>query len=279
MSHMNDSYTEQRDWLLQTIGESFTKNVVSGKVNRNYVNWAQLNISNDAPLCETCLGLYFTPDQLDETKVCIDSAGKPISATECAKKMSSIVNPIRNTACSGLCTVRVGNIDLSQNIIVNANAAIKPEDIDVDKISSDITKEYKKRYGENSAESTKFSENIKKLVVQIANTSAANINQIISTFQTITVSGPGSEVKDIKMDMAVNAVMSAVINNSSSFSVMNEILQEQIDIVRQEVDNRMTGGLKRALKEGKWTLIGVGIFLLVLVLLISGLLIYRAYGM
>lgn len=263
MSSIPDSYLGRRQFIFDSIGRSFSKNVVKSKINQNISAISQLIIEcgkAEDTYCEDCLLKFFTRDQIED---------------ENFAKNKPLISKIQKTACAGNCYCEVSDINFSNVINLNADAVIGEGDVDVDQIQKDVKKDIQDKYGENNWDD-KYNKYVVDIVIQISTSSVQNINQIINSSQTIVAKGTGYKIKGITMDICINAVLKAIADNSGSIDLVDDIVTEQMNKIRQQVDKDVIDSFSYAWQQSKTYVIAIGLFILALMLLISGMLIYRA---
>ena len=256
-------YLDRKNFILNEIGKSFTSQVAEKTINRSVTTISMLNIicgtesENGTPLCPQCIKLYF-PDPEYEIRV----------------NGRASIDKISKTACSGLCFCSAKNINFDQNITINSSAKIASTDIDVEKIAKNVTDAVTERYGETSTRN-KFNQNVVNIVTQIKTQAVTNINQIIASLQNVTIIGTG-EVSNLNLGITIDATILAIASSNVAMDILNDTVNQQMDYIREQVDKNVTTGFTQAFKEAKRYLIITGVVLIGLMLLISGLLVYRA---
>lgn len=256
-------YLDRKNFIMGEIGKSFTRQVAEKTINRSVNVTSMLNIicgtesENGTPLCPQCIKLYF-PDPAEE----IRTNGR------------ANIDRITQTACSGLCYCAAKNITFDQNITINSAARIDDSDVNIQEIAKNVTDAVRERYGETSTKN-EFNQNIVDIVTQIKTQAVTNVNQVISSLQNVTIVGTG-EVSNLNLGISIDATMMAIASSNVAIDILNNIVNKQMEYIREQVDKNVVGGFTQAFKEAKRYLIITGIVLIGLMLLISGLLIYRA---
>lgn len=261
------SFMERRNFIIEEIGRSIAgqvSNKATKSINRVENVTSVLNVvcgtedtkGND--LCPACIKLFIPNPDTASTKD---------------------LKRIRNTACSGLCICNLRNIDMTNNVLVNGKLVIDQEDINVEQVVREVEEAVRKRYGRDSTKNDKFTKNITDIVSSIKAEAIASINLVIASTQIISTEGAGIEVSNVSLATNMNAVVSAIAKNRGAIDTLDDLVTQQMDYIRERVNESIVGGFQAVFREVKGFLIGTGVTILVLMLLISGLLLYRAaYG-
>lgn len=265
------SFLERRNFIMQEIGKSFTKQsanqVIDKKATVVSVLTASCGLDNgkDVRVCENCLKLYYP----DPTKV-------PVK--------DPTLLEIKKTACSGLCYCSISDVKFDQNIVINSQTKVDPASINVSQVATDVLEAIRTRYSDTDQEITEkmasdITNNVTQIVNQIIVQATTNINQVIFSLQKITLSGVGYNVSNINLGIMINATILAISGSNISLSLIDTIVRQQMDYIRNQVSTGFSTGFAQVLKESKIFLIATGVTIITLMLIIAGLLMYRAaYG-
>lgn len=274
------SAIDRRTFLLNSIANSYTSQLVKSNSSETVDAISQLDIVCDTVnkdginYCTKCLQNFFSKEIIDEQ---LQEFAREYKKNR-QRAESLPVHRTRTTACSGNCVCDVSNINMNNIVTVNFDSKIGTDKLDIKNIVSDVRSEYKKRYGGANL-SNKFEENITNIVINIQSKTEQNINQIVSSTQSVVIKGPGTKVRNIHMDIMINAVMRAIADTSGALDLLNDTVQEQMNYIRKQVNKNIISEFKYVWDSNKWYLIGTGVFVVFLMLLIAFMLIYRAvYG-
>ena len=188
---------------------------------------SEINLNcGDTPNCLTCLkNNNITDDMLkgDNYKQNID-----------------VINKLQNTNCDAVCSCNIKNVNLSSNLLFSVGVNINSQAIDSQKIANDIYSRISTRQSSSSSKTeannsyywlllgapgllglqpdidqNSITESLKKTVYNISQLYSNTINQLITSSQTIILSGTGIKAKNISLTTVQNIVMNASQQNCS----------------------------------------------------------------
>ena len=264
----NNSFTDKKQFLQQTISNNFTEKVVANskttvKSTQETTSQSLININCDpGDNCDKCLLLKLSPEDLTKTdKASIEKR-----------------NQIRDTLCAQACTCTAKDITLNNHLSASLLTQINMADIDVKTMAQEITNAMEKQFGDVGG-SGQFTSSVEKLLTYIQANFKQEVNQIIVNLQLLSVDGVGFNIKNIDMNLYVDITMQAIQSLSGSIdnenSIQNIVTQE-MTWIRKQVDDEVTSGFKKAWGEVKDYVIGMVITIVLIVIAIVGMLMYKA---
>ena len=266
------SFIDRKDFLIKSIGRSYAKQLQTQDTTKSSIGISELivdckSIVEGRDMCEECLKFYFSEDTLSDANY---------------KKNKPLIKQIVRTACEGQCVCNIDNVNISNVIVLNSNAKLESSKIDINKIVKEVEQSIIDEYGETDT-SNKYNEKITDIINIINTKTTQNINQLIFSRSSILVKGTGASVKNVTLDSVIDATMVAIATSCSeddpskcSIDMITEIVQEQIDFIRKQVDKTVISMFQAVWNETKAYFIGTGVILAVLLFLVIFLLIKKA---
>jgi hypothetical protein len=284
------SFIDRKNNLIDAISSSYAK-ILREKYsisNIQGININDIECGNNSA-CEDCLSLYLDKSILTSTKD------------------SDVVfrNNIRDGICNGACVCKIDGLTLRNNIFVTSETGINISDDDKSKIIDDVIATYK----DVRMSISRFKILLRNIINRTNEKIITNIEQMCMSNQIISIKGTGYDVKNINILSTVNAVMRALIddcatnddtkkddkdddkkdntkknikNNDTNtddgcaVKTLNDIVTEEMNYIRDSVNTNVVNEFKYAWQQTKKYFIITGIILLILVVIISGMLIYKA---
>jgi hypothetical protein len=291
------SFSERRQSLLNYISEAYrdaiSKNSEKATVNKSADEISLIRTQCGGPACPTCMEAYISPTILN-------------SKNQTPEELA-IINNVRNSACSGSCVCNISNVTQDSTIVLAENATVKPGDFDLTKMVSQIKASMKKKYGGSAASSDNFTSDTTSLINTINYKVTETINQRFFSMSAVEAKGAGYKLKGVDNNMIVNAVMSAVATTCSktpgsilpdakcgssdptkpnygaeagctcTIQTLNSIITNDMQNITSLINKDVLGDFKQVWKSVKTYVIIVGAAIGGILLLMVGLLIYRAY--
>ena len=268
------SLFERKKQLVQDIAESYSKQIINQNQSSRIIATSFINIvGNNDDSCQKCMLMYMSQDNID----------KAFDPTNTDQSYLKLFKQIGNGVCAGLCHIRIEDVEQNNILIYDVTSQINVSlpVPDINEIVNSVIQKTNARYGYLDKTNTS-KDNIVSIITMIQQKLSENIKQNISTQQSINVTG-GATVKGVTQNLIVNAVMSAIVNSCSekdntncSINLIEEMVQQQIDFIKSEVDKDVIGDFQYVWQQSKLYFIGTGIFLLILFILIVCLLFYKA---
>lgn len=156
------------------------------------------------------------------------------------KQNIDVINNLQQTKCDAVCSCNIKNVNLSSNLLFSVGVNINSQAIDSQKIANDIYSRISTRQSSTSSNTetnnsyywlllgtpgllglhpdinqTSITESLNKTVYNISQLYSDTINQLITSSQTITLSGTGIKAKNISLSTVQNIVMNASQQNCS----------------------------------------------------------------
>ena len=266
---------ERKKQLVQDISESYTKQIIQANQSSSVIATQFIEIvekNNDS--CPKCMLMYMSQSDIDKAFDLNDPD---------QQSFRKLFEKIGTGVCEGLCHITIKDIEQNNTLIYDIKSEMTISPLDINQIINDVIQKTQERYGYTDKSDT-FVDNITK-IINIITTNAnltSNIKQNISSQQVIEINGATS-VKGVTQNLIVNAVMNAIVNSCSdeddktcSIDLIEQIVQQQMDFIKSEVDKNIIGNFEYVWQQSKLYFIGIGIFLLILLIIIVSLLFYKA---
>lgn len=261
------SLSERKKQIIIDIASSYSNQIISNnQIKSSVIATSFISVvqsKKDADLCENCMLTYLTQDDID----------KAIKDNSNSNVYLELFNQIGKGVCGGLCYVNIEDIEQNNILIYDISSSINTE-INIKKIIDYVKSEIQKRYGYTDT-SNNFDKSITDIINDIKPKVNVNMTQNISALQSINIGGSG-QVKGVTQNLIINAIMNAITSSSDALNSVDQMVQEQMDFIKSEVDKNIIGDFTYVWEESKWYIIGCGIFLLSLFIIIIVLLMYKA---
>lgn len=290
------SYLDRREAVIQALANSYMeamKSLSSSSSVQGEDVVSLIDIDCGGKACDKCMSTFISPSILN--------------AKVQTKENLDLIHNISNTACAGNCVCDAYNVNVDSNVFFEPSAKINTGSFNVKDIAKNINQKLQEKFGKTST-SNEYDTKLVSLITQINEKTVQTINQHLTSMSSVVIKGGGVTVKNIKLKTVVNAVMSAIAsictptsnapagtscgeanqlkpnlgvgsNCSCAITTLDDIVQEQMQLIKEEVEKDVTTIIKYIWQESKTFLIVVGVVLLGLFVLIAALLIYRArYG-
>ena len=237
--------------------------------------------------CETCLntfvdmGVFFPCEKDGKRAPCV--GGKCPDGTACDpptkhKDLIEFVNHLGGSmgslggapnpagVCAPSCQCSVKDVVFNNVILVDRIAKIERDSPKIEEIQKYVAEQMTKMYGQSYVASEN-NQHIADIVVNITDTATQNISQMTTAFQTVSIRGGSAQ--GIHLSIVVDGVMKAIVQNSNSLNIISEITSRMISRIRRQVDSEILGNFSFIWNQIKWQVIGVGIFILLLLIFIA----------
>jgi len=265
------SLFERKKQLVQDIAESYSKQIIKQNQSSSVIATSFINVvQNNNNSCEKCMLLYMSQSSIDKA---FNQTTDP--------SFLKLFKQIGTGVCAGLCHITIQDIQQNNILIYDVTSEMKLTPSDYNEIVSDVIQKTLQRYGYTDKTDTS-NKNIVNIITMIQTNLSANIKQNISGQQIISITG-GGQVQGVTQNLIVNAIMSAIVNSCSdkdntscSIDLIEEMVEQQMEFIKNEVDKNIIGDFEYVWQQSKLYFIGCGIFLLILLIIIVGLLFYKA---
>lgn len=262
---------ERKKQLVEDIAESYSKQIIKANQSSSFIATSFINVvGNNNDSCKKCMLMYMSQTDID----------KAFDQTNPDHQIFlTLFKKIGTGVCGGLCHITIEDVEQNNILIYDVSSEMTISPTDINEIVNDVIQKTRERYGYTDKTDT-YTQNIISIITNIKLNLTDNINQNISSQQIINITG-GTQVKGVTQNLIVNAVMNAIVNSCSdgqncSINLIEEMVQQQMDFIKSEVDKNVIGDFQYVWQESKLYFIGTGIFLLILLILIVGLLFYKA---
>jgi hypothetical protein len=291
------SFSERRQSLLNYVSSAYTdaisKSTQKSKVNKSAEEISLVRTQCGGPACSKCMDSFVSSSILN-------------SKNQTSEELA-IINNVRNTACSGSCVCNISNITENSTIVLSENATVSAGDFNLANMVAQIKASMQAKYGSNAATSADFNSDTTTLINSINDNVTQTINQGFFSMSAIDAKGAGYKLKGIDNNMVVNAVMSAVASSCSktpgstlpaskcgsadptkpnygaeagctcAIQTLNSIITNDMQKITSLINKDVLGDFKQVWKSVKMYVIIMASVIGGLLLLMVGLLIYRAY--
>ena len=165
------------------------------------------------------------------------------------------------------------NTVLTNTVVLETDADIELQPVDVDTIAKNIDEDLKAKLGDKyvAGDTTRF----RSIVTDIKVESTSNISQTLVSSQLVTLTGGGT-IRSLALTTVTDAVMKALIGNQVAVQTIDVIMSDIVSRIRKQVDTTVKDSFAFAWEEGKTFFIVVGITLAVTVVGLVVLMFLRA---
>lgn len=208
---------------------------------------------------------------------CLNIMGIDLTDTDAVKNAAD-----SDGVCGPVCSCSMSNANLTNKIVVDfelsncgTNSTGSDEDcplLDDQTIAAvvdSVTDALQKEYGDDAVSSDTTSESIETMFRTIVQY-MGNVTESVSTLQILNNSNStGSNIENITMDIALNAILKAQYDSNYSES-LNDIISDQTTTINDYVDKTVQNDLSYAWSKTKvyfFIILGVLVFLIVLIII------------
>jgi hypothetical protein len=260
------SFTARRMSLINSIAGAYStqlRSQSSSTVSKSNVSIALSNISCGGTDCSKCVKSFVNEKIIENP----------------TPEEVELIKYITVENCAGSCVCNIDNVNVSENILLDESATIKPSSFDLAKMAKQIQDSMNAKYGSTSDE---FGINVTKILTSINIKTTQNISQSVIVVSVVESKGGGVNMKNVTTKSVTNAVMNAIAESCSKpgtcpINLLNNLVNSDMEKIQEEVDKDITGGFSNVWKHIKKDVIIAGIIMGSLLLLIISLLVFRAY--
>jgi len=185
--------------------------------------------------------------------------------------------------CRGTCVCTIQSITQDASISLDVLSASNGQIFDPDTIATKVLEQTKEEFGDAGGSMDKTE--LTTLVTQILFTMQQEIDQTVHSIQVLSIDGTGTEATNIRQQVVLDATLKAVANACSSsdqdagckISIIDSLIQSQMDYIRNSVNERFEFSAKKVFNNFKRQIYTILLFLVILAGLLLTLFIKRAF--
>ena len=217
-----------------------------------------------------------TPDS-NCTKCLTEIAGIDLTSDDVLEQIEThgSNDPNNPGICGGVCGCTMDNVNLTNNVIANFSINLTGFSSAKEQAVAEVMTAIEDIYGEE-ATSGNTQSNIENMY-DIAIDEVANSEQSVSTLQILSTGNfPGVYIKDVTMDIALNAVLTSLTDNPDFQTYLDDILDGQVSQITDFVDTTVTDDFKYAWDKVKIYVYVFGGIIIGLIIVIIIMFVYKA---
>lgn len=243
------SANAQKQAIIQDIAtsyvESLSQSQITSTIGQGSYRYVSCGTSNQD--CQKCIEYVIPPDTLKKQ----DQSVKD-SVNRIARDPTGL--------CYDVCTCNISDINMQNDVQVNMTSKLVDAGPMMDRIVESIQKSLSEKYNIKAK-----SADISNIITCVSGESAQDINQILFATQVMNVDGGAYDIKNVSMSMMINTVMSAIQNNSTASSYIDQYVSSYKSKITKSVDSAFSSGFSRVWKQTKsyfYILLGMIAFIL-----------------